>query len=115
MVPLSCGQIKDPEHLSFFAKHYLQLPHEMYFNFNSDRNMAKDIDITAAATFFQDNSLHHIKIPSGMFNVHVRSFSVPTHGQTVALLVQMEDGDTDLYVNCRIRCVILRIVTGIVR
>lgn len=46
-----CGQIKDPEHLSFFAKCYLQLPHEMYFN--SDRSMAKDIDITAAAaTFF---------------------------------------------------------------
>lgn len=85
-MPLTRGHIKDPEHLSFFAKHYLQLHHEMYFNFNSDRSMAKDIDMTAAATiFFQDNSLHHTKIPSGMFNVHVRSSSGPARGQTVVL------------------------------
>lgn len=35
--------------------------------------------------FFQDNSLHHTKIPSGMFNVHVRSSSGPARGQTVVL------------------------------
>lgn len=97
IVPLTCGQIKDPEHLSFFAKHYLQLPHEMYLNFSSDRNMAKDIDIKAAATFFfQDMSLHHIKIPFRMFNVHVRFFCVPTHRQTVVLKVHV---DTDLCMN----------------
>jgi len=46
-----------------------------------------------------------------MFNVHVRSFSVPTHRQIVVPLVQVEDGDADLYMNYRMRCVILCIVT----
>lgn len=49
----------------------------MYFN--SDRSMAKDVDIGVSATFFQNSSLYHIKIPPGMFNVYVRSFSVPAH------------------------------------
>lgn len=46
---------------------------------NSDRSMARDIDITVSATFFQNSSLYHINIPPGMINVYVRSFSVPTH------------------------------------
>lgn len=40
-----------------------------------------------------------------MFNVHVRSFCLPTHRETVVLLVQVEGGDTDLCVNNRMRCV----------
>lgn len=72
-----CVWISDPEHFSAFAKHYLQLPHGLYFN--SDRSMAKDIDRSVWATFFQNSSLYHMKIPPGMFNVYVRSFSVPAH------------------------------------
>lgn len=96
------------------TKLYLQLPHEMYFS--SDRSMAKDIDVTVAATFFFFRTT--ICITSRFLLAcltHVRSFSVLIHGQTVMLLVQVEDGDTHLCVNFKMRCAISCTVTGIAR